>query len=56
MDTFVVRVFETGHGDAEIRGTVAEIASGTTATFRDASELVTILSRPADRPKVTTDD
>jgi hypothetical protein len=49
MDTFVVRVYRSGHdippGDDPLRGVVDEVSSGIKATFHDATELLAILRR-----------
>jgi hypothetical protein len=49
MDTFVVRVHRSGQdrspADGCLRGVVEEISSGLQATFRDTTELLSILRR-----------
>jgi hypothetical protein len=49
MDTFVVRIYGSDPSRAGLRGVVDEIASGDRETFRDADELLAILSRPQHR-------
>ena len=44
METFVVRVRESGQGEPGLRGVVDEVASGYRATFHNAEELVMILT------------
>lgn len=64
MDTFVIRVYRSGHdapsGGDRLRGVVEEVATGFQATFQDAGELLTILSRherdDAADPQPTTGD
>jgi hypothetical protein len=50
MDTFVVRVYRSRQDvisdNSRLRGIVEEVATGDHATFRDATELLSILRRP----------
>jgi hypothetical protein len=48
METFVVRVRESGQSEPGLRGVVDEVASGCRSTFHNAEELVMILTRAAD--------
>lgn len=49
MQTFVVRTYTPGRNDDQddgrLRGVVEEVSTGFRATFRDTSELVSILHR-----------
>jgi Putative Ig domain len=53
MDTFVVRVRESGQSEPDLRGVVDEVASGTRSTFHNAEELVMILTRSADQARTS---
>jgi hypothetical protein len=44
MDTFVVRIRESGQSDPEVRGVVDEIASGLRTTSHSHEELLMILT------------
>jgi hypothetical protein len=50
METFVVRVHESGRTEPGLRGIVDEIASGCRSTFHNAEELVMILTGTTDHP------
>lgn len=50
MDTFIVRVYQRGLGDASdddrLTGVVEEISTGCRVTFRDCDQLLSVLHRP----------
>jgi hypothetical protein len=48
METFVVRVRESGPNEPDLRGVVDEVASGCRSTFCSAEELVMILTGTSD--------
>jgi hypothetical protein len=49
VDTFVVRIYQSGQAEAGARGVVDDVASGFRSTFRDAEELLLILLRSDKR-------
>jgi Putative Ig domain len=53
MDTFVVRVRESGQSEPGLRGVVDEVASGTRSTFHNAEELVMILTGSANQAETS---
>jgi hypothetical protein len=49
MQTFIVRIHRPGNDQVELHGTVDEVASGASTTFRDTAGLLRILGQPTPR-------
>jgi hypothetical protein len=54
VESFIVRVWVPGEGDGQagerLRGQLVRLATGTTHTFRDPSELLALLRAEFDGP------